>query len=249
MADLYIAYKVLLIAVGIAFIGSIVYMLLLYCFAKLLVWLTLLAFLVLLALIGYFFWDKSLNAVSDGDKLNYQVLAVIFWVIDGILGIVLCCLYDDIALALEVIQTAGWFLFTKFSLFLVPIIALIITCFFFAYWIATVVYIYSVGEITGYGNTPFASVKWDDNTRNVWYYHLFALFWVVAFFLAILQFVVAATAAQWYFTSGSDQSGSGSIMLSLWWTFRYHLGSLAFGSLLLAIIMFIRFIFEYMRVR
>jgi len=90
-------------------------------------------------------------------------------------------------------------------------------------------------------------VNWDSDITNLWYFHLCALFWVVAFFIAVLQFVIAATAAQWYFSSSADTSGSGSATKSLYWTVRYHLGSLAFGSLILAIVMFIRFIFEYMK--
>lgn len=31
----------------------------------------------------------------------------------------------------------------------------------------------------------------------------------------------------------------------LWWAFRYHLGSLAFGSLLIAIVTMIKVLFEY----
>jgi len=35
-------------------------------------------------------------------------------------------------------------------------------------------------------------------------------------------------------------------MKGLWWAFRYNLGSLAFGSMLLAIVWMIRVIFEYL---
>jgi len=239
---------VLLIAVGIAFVLAVVYMFLLYCCAKLMIWITFLGFFVLLAIIGGFFYDKANNAFDSGDQLNYKILAIIFWCIDGALFLLVCCLYDDIQLALTIIQVSGRFIFGNCSVFITPFVAIAFSCLFCAYWIAVVVYIYSIGEVTQYNNTPFASVKWDNNTRNLWYYHLFALFWVIAFVIAVLQFIVAATAAQWYFSSNSDAAGSGSTCKSLYWTVRYHLGSLAFGSLILAIVMFIRFIFEYMKV-
>ena len=247
LADLYLAWKVLLIAVGVGFVFSLVYLVLVRCCASLLVWVTFIAFIVLVAVIGGFYYNEGLNSLNSGDQTNYKAFAIALWVIDGVLLLVILCLYDDIQLALGIITTAATFVFSNFCIILVPIITLIVSCAFVVYWIATVVFIYSVGTIKQYQNTPFASVDWDNTTANLWYYHLFALFWVLTFFIAAVQFIIAATAAQWYFSSQSDASGSGSSCKSFYWLIRYHLGSLAFGSLILAIIYFIQFIFEYMK--
>lgn len=50
----------------------------------------------------------------------------------------------------------------------------------------------------------------------------------------------------WYFTSSSDTRGKGSILKGLGWLFRYHMGSLAFGSLLLALVWAAIIVFEYL---
>ena len=248
LSDLYTAWKVLLIAVALSFGFAFVYMLFLRCCAKVLVWITFFAFIILLVLFGYLFYDKGLNSLDSGDQLNYKVLGIIFWAIAGVVFFVILCLYDDIMLALTVIEESAKFIFSHPFTLLTPVIKIIDVSGYFVYWIVTVIYIYSCGTISQYKSTPFATVDWDDTTKQLWYYHLFALFWIVAFFIAILQFIIAATAAQWYFTSSSDQAGSGSLCKSLYWVFRYHLGSLAFGSLLLAIVMFVRCVFEYMKV-
>ncbi len=65
--------------------------------------------------------------------------------------------------------------------------------------------------------------------------------------LAMGQFIIIVTVCVWYFSHGTDKEGSGGVIKAIWWTFRYHLGSLAFGSLILAIVWAIRIIFEYMR--
>ena len=65
---------------------------------------------------------------------------------------------------------------------------------------------------------------------------MFGFFWIVAFLIAIQQFTVAATAAIWYFTAQNSDAPQGGVMKGLWWAFRYHLGSLAFGSLLIAVV-------------
>jgi hypothetical protein len=60
---------------------------------------------------------------------------------------------------------------------------------------------------------------------------------------------VAVTACIWYFTGqGSDSKGekpSFSVFSGFKWAFTYHMGSLAFGSFLIAVITFIRIVFEY----
>jgi len=222
-------------------------MIVLRCCASLMIWLTFIGFVALLAVLGYFFYDKSQNVLDEGDQLNYKVIAGIFWGVDGILVIIILCIFDDIQLALSIITTSATFIFSSFSILFIPVIAIVIAVGFIVYWIATVVFLYSIGDIKQYGGTPLGNVEWDDNTRNLWYYHLFGLFWVLAFLFGAVQFIIAATAAQWYFSSQADTSGSGSSCKSLYWCFRYHLGSLAIGSLLLAIIMFVQFIFEYFK--
>jgi hypothetical protein len=248
LSDLYTAWKVLGIACGLSLVLALVYMIILRCCAKVMVWLTFIGFILLLAALGFFFYSKSTASLDDGDKLNYQILAIIFWAVDAVLFLIICCLYDDIQLALTIIEASGQFIFQTIPVLFVPIFGIIVAVAYFVYWIWTVVYIYSIGKIGPYKDTPFSSVEWEDTTRNMWYYHLFGLFWIAAFIFACVQFVIAATAAQWYFSSSSDASGSGSVCRSFYWAIRFHLGSLAFGSLILGIVMFVRFIFEYMRV-
>lgn len=79
----------------------------------------------------------------------------------------------------------------------------------------------------------------------MWLYTLFGYLWMNAFLIGIAQFVISAAAAMWYFTSTSDSNGSGSTIKGFYWAFRYHLGSIAFGSFLIALVQFIRLIFEY----
>jgi hypothetical protein len=247
--DLYTARQVLGMAVGISIVLTILFMVILRCCAKTLMWITLFAFAILLAVLGYYFYKEYQSAADPGDALNYKIIAIILWCLDGAFLLGIWCMYDDIQLALAIIEAAAAFIFQTFTIIIFPFYAIALTVAFMIYWIYTVLYIYSIGTISQYGTTPLASVAWDDSTRYLWYYHLFGLFWVLAFLLAWVQFVVAACAAQWYFSSSSDTAGKGSVCKSTYWSVRYHMGSLAFGSLILAIVMFVRFIFEYMKAK
>jgi len=74
---------------------------------------------------------------------------------------------------------------------------------------------------------------------------LFGLLWFNAFVLAACQFVIASTTALWYFSQGTGQNAPKTVRTSLKRLFRYHFGSIAFGSLILAIIQMIRLILAY----
>lgn len=66
-----------------------------------------------------------------------------------------------------------------------------------------------------------------------------------AFIIGVTQFMISASCALWYFSSTSDAPGSGSLLRGFMWVFRYHLGSIAMGAFLIALVQFIRIIFEY----
>ncbi len=77
---------------------------------------------------------------------------------------------------------------------------------------------------------------------------MFALIYITAFFEALCTFVYASTACIWYFEQGGkDRDVPRPVCRSFWRAFRYHLGSLAFGSLLIAIVRFVMVIVSYIR--
>ena len=59
------------------------------------------------------------------------------------------------------------------------------------------------------------------------------------------EMVMAGAFASWYWTFDKKDITAAPLTASFFRTFRYHLGTLAFGSLIIAIIRFIRLILEY----
>jgi hypothetical protein len=51
----------------------------------------------------------------------------------------------------------------------------------------------------------------------------------------------------WYFEVNTDTKGRGTVGRAYWIAFNYHLGSVAFGSFLIALCQMIRLLFEYYR--
>lgn len=151
-------------------------------------------------------------------------------------------------MAIAIFQVTADFMKATPSVFLVPVLFLLLALVFLAYWVVSAVYIFTVGEAVPRETlSTFSTIKWTTNTRYIFLYFLFALFWVSAFIIGCAQFIIAAACSTWYFSHTADTEGKGSLREGLRWVFRYHLGSLAFGSLIIAIVQFIRFIFEYYR--
>mmetsp|Transcript_80354 Transcript_80354/g.260323 ORF Transcript_80354/g.260323 Transcript_80354/m.260323 type:complete len:934 (-) Transcript_80354:238-3039(-) len=67
-------------------------------------------------------------------------------------------------------------------------------------------------------------------------FSFFAFLWNNAFMVAVGQTIIAGACAVWFFAA----NGSTPVSRSVRNTCRYHLGSLAFGSFIIAVVMFVR---------
>lgn len=72
------------------------------------------------------------------------------------------------------------------------------------------------------------------------WYMLFVLFWTAQFIVAVGQITLALAVSTWYFTRDKARIGSGTLCHAIGVTSRYHLGTAAFGSLVIAIVEIIR---------
>ena len=139
---------------------------------------------------------------------------------------------------------------------MVPVINTLAAIVFAGLWVVGTLFLYSVGDIEKRGDWPIANVKWDDTIRRFWYFNLFAILWVLAFILSCGDFVIGAASCIWYFNQGQNSQSQkkeekavtksiSPVRTGYWWIFRYHLGSLAIGSFMIALIWAIRIIMAY----
>ena len=71
--------------------------------------------------------------------------------------------------------------------------------------------------------------------------NFFAFLWFIQFLFGCQDFVISGAVSKWFFTRNKSKL-SMPMMRSFGHLIRYHLGSICFGSLIIAIIQFIRFI-------
>ena len=235
----------------VTFIITIVYIWLLRCITKPLLYTSLFLILVLGILTGYFAYTK-VQEIEDKTTSEYKASmagAVIIWIIVLAYFCFLVCFYKAIQLGASIMEAASEFITENKKIVFIPMIAYVLCLPIIAWWTAASIYIYSMGT-PKYDETGFiATIEGNSTIDYMFLYMLFGLFWLIAFIIAVQIFTTSATTCMWYFTGhGSDAShmqGTYSVWMALKWAFRYHLGSLAFGSFLVAVITMIRVIFEY----
>jgi len=78
-------------------------------------------------------------------------------------------------------------------------------------------------------------------------YTFFMYLWVNAFFIAAGQCIIAGAVGVWFFNQSKDGAFQrGALRKSVWNVVRYHMGSLAFGSFIIAMVQFIRYVMLFL---
>jgi choline transporter-like protein 2/4/5 len=88
-------------------------------------------------------------------------------------------------------------------------------------------------------------VRSADATSWMPWYNLFGCYWASFFVSGLGELILAGVFARWYWTRNKNNVPNCSLCRSIYDAFRYHLGTVAFGSLIIAIIRFIRTIVSY----
>jgi len=153
-----------------------------------------------------------------------------------------------VKVGIAVFKTTAQYVQANMLVFILPGVSTILAALWFIFWLASAIFIFSVGTPAPREGFDFITeVKWNKTTRCVFIYQMFALFWINSFIIGCVQFIIGASACIWYFECNTDTKGQGTLGRASGWCLRYHLGSIAFGSFIIAVCQMIRLIFEYYR--
>ena len=246
ISDIFVTKYVILASVVWSFLLAMIFLLFLRCCAGFIVFIILVGILVGLVVLSVILRFKMYDYKDKGDDTKEILFCVLFWAcvavaVIWLLFILIMC--NRIRLSIALIQIAAKYINSNCSILWIPFLFFILTIGWIAYWIILSVFLYSTGDFDKENSKIFASFKWKYELRYLWWYHLFALFYIDAFISAFSQFVYASSAAIWYFNHEKKTEGH-LILRSFGRAFRYHFGSIAFGALIIAIVRFIMFFFE-----
>jgi hypothetical protein len=226
------------------------------------VWFMVIGIFCLLITGSLLLWDTANNWAHDGVHSSNEVitLRVFCWagvIISGLYFCVMIVLRKRINLAVGVIQQAALALESMPTLLVVPVLQAIGLCCFLAPWLTYLLYLASSGEVQQYEKevtinnqsytATYSQYTYSKNAKYIFLYMLFTWFWTSEFLVAFGQLVVAMSFAGWYFTRNKSEVGAETVR----WAFQevgvYHLGTAAFGSLIIAVVKTIRAVIAYIQ--
>lgn len=246
----------LLAAFGFSVLISFIFMYALKCLAGCIVWVSIFGIIGMFAGVGIIFLYNGgeLSGLSAYNQYlgiptlsttssNYNIYGYICFGFAGLLLIILLCCCSRIRLAVAVCKSAGQFVASVCLIVMVPIFQTFWVIILWACAIVAMIYLVSAATFTVTSGSIFTSIAtYSDPNLIRFYYFIFGVLWSNALLQAMGIFVIASACCMWYYSHGPGQELDSPILRSYKMAFRYHFGSLAFGSLILAIIQFLQLV-------
>eukprot|EP00759_Apiculatamorpha_spiralis_P038326 PhF_6_TR37608/c0_g1_i4/m.55868/K15377/SLC44A2_4_5; solute carrier family 44 (choline transporter-like protein), member 2/4/5 len=249
-------------AAGICVVVAFLWLFILRRTVKPMVVLTIIILFALLIAVTVMLWMhhttlKDQNRDESASYFMYGSIAA------GIFTFLLLCLVlflaKDIMIACDIIEEASKVPLAIPTMLLIPVIGflfIIPLCFFNG---SVGIYIQASGNLT-FGNLTFfdpmqnstvnfggvGTYKYDDWRIPAHIFNLLMFLWTLSFVTSLVFFTVALCAVFWYWSNPGDDKKPpvGSVLTAVRIAFRYHTGTIAFGSLLIAIVQVMRIILE-----
>ena len=251
ITDLYITRWIIFASVLWSFALAMIFMLLLKFIGGLIIFIFFLLIVVGLIILAAYFKINSVNYIEQGDLVYKAAMEAFFWIclvftIIFLIFILLMC--NRIRLSMAMISVTSQYINKTIAIIFIPFLFFIIELLWIVYWIFLSVFIYSTGDFDEKGSKVIASFKSNAGIRFSWWFHLFALLYIASVISSFSQFIYSSTACIWYFNNEKEIEEN-PIRKSFHRGFRYHFGSIAFGAIIVPIIKFIMFFFDYFKKR
>ncbi|XP_068699607.1 choline transporter-like protein 1 isoform X3 [Montipora foliosa] len=178
----------------------------------------------------------------EGSENTLLTIAIITTCVASIIICMILFLRKSIALMVAFFKEVGVAMATIPSMLVVPPLSLVCILGLVCAWLIISTYIYTASKpvATAFGTAVYTQPPY---ITYVWVYYVIGLFWGVQFLLAALEMTLAGAFAD-YYAVDEEAMLSLPLLKSFWRMIRYHLGSLAFGSLILAIARLLRYIIK-----
>ncbi|KXZ75648.1 choline transporter-like protein 1 [Tribolium castaneum] len=236
---------------------SIVVLVLLRFIPAIVVWSCLVLTVLMLIAITFILWFSVARAkdVNKGDFEEFSrngvkfdvltpltALASIWTIIALVLIIIIAVVFKKIKLVILLFKEATKALAAMPMLMLIPVTVTIIQFIVIVLFIVTTIYILAARQLVRLENGLY---YYEVNGVIIFafVFNLVMLNYVARFFAGINYMVISGSVSSWFFTRNKEYLGS-PILTSVSNTFKYHLGTVAFGSFLMLLFGFVKMIIK-----
>ncbi|CAK9832448.1 Choline transporter-like protein 1 [Anthophora retusa] len=199
-------------------------------------------------------WYNEKNAVAahtvpeeDSSEQAYLIYAITLTVVTVIALLIVLVMRKRIALVMQLFREAGKAVYAMPALLLQPIYTYLLIGLTVCAWIYCMLWIESAGNIymNRKGHIHFRK---DAIVIACRWYNLFFFFVTCEFLLGCQHMVVACAVARWFFTRDKKHL-SLAVTRGFGYLVRFHLGTVAFGALVIGIVRLIRAIISFVQNR
>ena len=262
---------IILVCTLAAVILSFFWLALLRCIIKPIVVITLVLVLLTLIGVGIVFF---VNRTGQPEPGYYLAIAILCWVFAFIFLCAMVFLWRDVMIAVDIMEEATRVPIAMPSMVLVPPVCLILVVPYFIFAVITAIYIQTSGDTVSV-NTPLPSNYFADgslpaavtnttgeslNTSTLEFpnwrypahvYNIFFFLWSFGFFNAVGFLILSLCTVFWYWSKPGDDKEPPFFapLVGAKITLRYHLGTLALGSFIVALIQTIRVVVAFIEQR
>ncbi|XP_056632052.1 choline transporter-like protein 1 [Diorhabda sublineata] len=220
------------------------------------VWIVLMGSLsacVIATVVLWILWKHSKNYVDDiPDNLvpdvdarktyTYLVFAILTTIATVIISLIIFVMRKRIELVVQLFEESGKAIAAMPILLFQPILTFLSLGIVVALWFIFSLLIESSGTLSEYRLNVFFYEKdaWMKFTR---WYNFIAMLWMVQFIIGCQHMIIAGAVSIWYFKRDKSSLGT-PVIQSTGNLIRFHLGSVALGSCLIATVQFIRMLMK-----
>lgn len=162
-------------------------------------------------------------------------------------------LRERVALAITLVRESVKALIAMPFLIFFPLFECIVFGLFTALWAVYSLYLVSSGNLTtevdDISGDSYKVLSYNDNATVAIVFLLFVWVWNTAFVEALGQLLTSHAVLTWYFAPNRKQVSNMQVIQSAATCARYHGGTAAFGSLLIALLQYLRLCLDYLRSR
>lgn len=209
--------------------------------------------------IGYYYVKNYKKEAKEIENVNKGRAALAVGIIALLFALIFLCFVcigmDKLKMAIEIINTSADFLASTKRLLIVPFIYYGFMFAFFLFWLGSIISVESLGKISPDLSSPYIPLKkkitWDDRkdlgkqVNLMLAFLIFALIWFTFFLTASNNYITMVTASTFYFNSSKENWGTGDLSRAFSWAWIHNFGSIAFGSLIIAVVWTLKMLVYY----
>jgi len=229
------------------------------CLLSFIIWGSIFTILALLFGTGYYVYDlqskwetEEPQEHNDSTITAAKAVSIAMFVLGGLFFVVLIFIRRSIMLAIACVKESARSIGAMPLIVLFPLLQCAGFLSFVIIWGYYAISIASTGELSTWDlpTDSTASVRqwsYNDDLRNMGWFLLFAFFWTGAFIVHMGDIIIAHCVSTWYFTRNKSTIGNSIVPRSMCSMIRYHSGTAAFGSMILAFVQLVRCFISYVQ--